>query len=118
MVYLHGMNGTIQNGGVNAVLLGLTVLEVLLGNLGEQSVGQNVLVALGVLTALLTVLIQLVADQVGGAAGDDLLIAQSLLAHFLIDGSGQTAVLAAQQTASSRPEPQGQRLIGKLLRLV
>ena len=53
--------------------------------------------AQALLLALGAELVHLGLQQVGGAAGDDLVAADGLLAHFLVDLAGQLAVLAAEQ---------------------
>lgn len=59
--------------------------------LGEQGIGQHVLLRAGVLRDLLTQARHRGFDQVGRTAGDDLVVADDLAADLLRDGHGRTA---------------------------
>ena len=71
-------------------------LKELCSNSREQCVGEDILFALCSVADLCSVLLKLRLDEVGRTAGDDLVIADALLADFLVHLARQLAVFAAQ----------------------
>ena len=59
-------------------------LKELCSNSREQCVGEDILFALCSVADLCSVLLKLRLDEVGRTAGDDLVIADALLADFLV----------------------------------
>ena len=73
------------------------ILKELRRDLREQGVAEHVLLAGGLIADFLAILIHFRLEQVGRAAGDDLVVADRHLADFLVHRSRELAVLAAQQ---------------------
>ena len=96
-LYRHGLVGLVQHTAVDLHLLCLTILEVLGRNLGEHGIGQHVFLALIPFAHFFAQLIQFRRQRIGKAASDHLIIANALLAHRLVYGSGQLAIFAAEQ---------------------
>ena len=94
--------GCVSLGHIHLALLCVTILEVVDGDLREQSIGKDVLILLLVHLALFLELGKLRLDQVRGTAGDGLcILAEDLLDDFPVERLDGLAVLACQEIASS-----------------